>query len=118
VLKKLLAALGTLALVLGLVALVAGPASAHNHTVSASCEAGVSVDLNYYATGDPTKHNTVEVWIDGVVVTDNSNFGASFSQTYPFSTGQASHTYRVLVYAYDNNAAYGFDTGVVTVSGC
>jgi hypothetical protein len=118
VLKKLLAALGTLALVLGLVALVAGPASAHNHTVSASCDAGVSVNLTNYATGDPTKHNTVEVWIDGVVVTDNSNFGASFSQTYPFSTGQASHTYRVLVYAYDNNAAYGFDTGVVTVSGC
>jgi len=118
VLKKLLAVLGTLALVLGLVALVAGPASAHNHTVSASCAAGVSVDLTYYATGDATKHNTVAVWIDGVKVTDNPSFGGSFSQTYPFSTGQASHTYRVLVTAYDNNAAYGFDTGVVTVSGC
>lgn len=117
-LKKLLAALGTLALVAGLVALVAGPASAHNHTVSASCDAGVSVNLSYYATGDASKHNTVKVWIDGAVVTDNPSFGASFSQTYPFSTGQASHTYRVLVTAYDNNAAYGFDTGVVTVNGC
>ncbi|HEY4152111.1 MAG TPA: hypothetical protein VGM38_02200 [Pseudolysinimonas sp.] len=117
-LKKLLAALGTLALVLGLVALVAGPASAHNHTVSASCDAGVSVDLTNYATGDSSKHNTVEVWIDGVVATNNPSFGGSFSKTYPFSTGQASHTYRVLVYAYDNNAAYGFDTGVVTVKGC
>jgi hypothetical protein len=118
VLKKLLAALGTLALVLGLVALVAGPASAHNHTVSASCDAGVAVNLTNYATGDASKHNTVSVWIDGVQVTNNPSFGASFSQTYPFSTGQASHTYRVLVTAYDNNAAYGFDTGVVTVTGC
>lgn len=117
-LKKLLAALGTLALVLGLVALVAGPASAHNHTVSASCDAGVSVNLTSYATGDATKHNTVAVWIDGAQVTNNPSFGGSFSQTYPFSTGQAGHSYRVLVTAYDNNAAYGFDTGVVTVSGC
>ena len=116
-LKKLLAALGTLALVLGLVALVAGPASAHNHTVSASCDTGVSVDLTNYATGDSSKHNTVEVWIDGAVVTDNPNFGASFSQTYPFSTGQASHTYRVKVTAYDDSK-YSFDTGVVTVNGC
>lgn len=116
-LKKLLAALGTLALVAGLVALVAGPASAHNHTVSASCAAGVSVDLTYYATGDATKHNTVSVWIDGVQVTDNPSFGGSFSQVYPFSTGQASHSYRVKVTAYDD-AQYSFDTGVVTVSGC
>jgi len=116
-LKKLLAALGTLALVLGLVALVAGPASAHNHTVSASCDAGVSIDLTYYATGDATKHNTVKVWIDGAVVTDNPDFGASFSQTYPFSTGHASHTYRVVVTAYDDSK-YSFDTGVVTVNGC
>ena len=117
-LKKLLAALGTLALVLGLVALVAGPASAHNHTVSASCDAGVSVSLTNYATGDASKHNTVAVWIDGAQITNNPSFGGSFSQTYPFSTGHASHTYRVAVTAYDNNAAYGFDTGVVTVSGC
>ena len=115
-LKKLLAALGTLALVAGLVALVAGPASAHNHTVSASCT-GVTVDLTYYATGDATKHNTVAVWIDGVQVTDNPSFGGSFSQTYPFSTGQASHSYRVKVTAYDDSQ-YSFDTGVVTVSGC
>jgi hypothetical protein len=118
VLKKLLAALGTLALVLGLVALVAGPASAHNHTVSATCDAGVSVNLTNYATGDSSKHNTVAVWIDGVEVTNNPSFGGSFSQTYPFSTGQASHTYRVVVFAYDNNAAYGFDTGVVTINNC
>jgi hypothetical protein len=118
VLKKLLAVLGTLALVLGLVALVAGPASAHNHTVSASCDAGVSVNLTNYATGDASKHNTVSVWIDGAQVTNNPNFGGSFSHVYPFSTGHASHSYRVLVTAYDNNAAYGFDTGVVTVRGC
>ena len=116
-LKKLLAALGTLALVFGLVALVAGPASAHNHTVSASCEAGVSVDLTNYATGDASKNNTVAVWIDGVQVTNNPSFGGSFSQTYPFSAGQASHSYRVVVTAYDD-ATYGFDTGVVTVRGC
>ena len=116
-LKKILAALGTLALVLGLVALVAGPASAHNHTVTASCDAGVSVTLTNYATGDASKHNTVSVWIDGTQVTNNPNFGASFSQTYPFSTGQASHTYRVKVTAYDDSQ-YSFDTGVVTVDKC
>jgi hypothetical protein len=110
--------LGTLALVVGLVALVAGPASAHDHKVTASCDAGVTVTLTNYATGDASKHNTVKVWIDGAVVTDNPSFGASFSQTYPFSTGKASHSYRVLVTAYDNNAAYGFDTGVVTINGC
>lgn len=116
-LKKLLAALGTLALVLGLVALVAGPASAHNHTVSASCDAGVTVTLTNYATGDATKHNTVSVWIDGVQVTNNPSFGGSFSQVYPFAAGHASHTYRVAVTAYDDSR-FSFDTGVVTLTGC
>jgi len=117
VLKKLLAILGTLALVLGLVALVAGPASAHNHTVSASCAAGVTVTLSYYRNDDASQHNTVAVWIDGVQKTDNPSFGGSFSQTYTFSAGQASHTYRVKVTAWDDQQ-YSFDTGVVTVSGC
>ena len=119
-LKKLLAALGTLALVLGLVALVAGPASAHDHTVTADCTTGVSVNLTNYATksGDATP-NHVTVWIDNLStpVTDQA-FGGSFSKSYAFAQGQASHQYRVLVYAYDNNSAYGFDTGVVTKSGC
>ncbi len=116
-LKKLLAALGTLALVLGIVALVAGPASAHNHTVSATCDAGLTVTLTNYATGDASKHNTVAVWMDGVQVANNTNFGASFSYTHAFSTGQASHTYRVKVTAYDDSQ-YSFDTGVVTINNC
>lgn len=119
-LKKLLAALGTLALVAGLVALVAGPASAHTHSISADCVAGVTVDLEYYATKDtdPTP-NHVTVWIDdqATPVTDQA-FGSTFLQSYKLSTGQASHSYRVLVYAYDNNAKYGFDTGVVTIPNC
>lgn len=116
-LKKLLAALGTLALVLGLVALIAGPASAHVHTVDASCAAGVTVNLTYYNTDHP---NHVTVTIDGTVVTDQS-FGAGFTKNYPFSSGQGTHTYRVAVTAWDDStgsSGWTFDTGTKSISGC
>jgi hypothetical protein len=119
VLKKLLAALGTLALVLGLVALVAGPASAHNPDISASCTTGVKVTLSNYNTGTPNG-NHVTVTIDGSVVVDQA-FGSSFDHTYPFSNGQGSHTYHVVVTAYDDptgSHGWSVDIGPKTISGC
>ncbi len=116
-LKKLLAAVGAIALTLGLVVLVAGPASAHNHTVDASCAAGVSVNLTDYATGKPNA-NHVTVWVDNTTTpVKDVNFGGSFVQTFPFASGSATHSYRVKVWAYDDQQ-YSFDTGVKTVSGC
>jgi len=119
VLKKLLAALGTLALVVGLVALVAGPASAHVHTVQADCATGVTVTLTYYNTDHPNS-NHVTVTIDGKVVTDQA-FGAGFTQVYPFASGQGTHTYRVAVTASDDpsgSQGWTFDTGTKSISGC
>jgi hypothetical protein len=112
-LKKLLAAVGALALTVGLVTLVSAPADAHTPTISASCQAGVSVNLTNYNAGQA---NTVKVVVDGVTKTDQ-NFGSSFVQTYPFSGGQVSHTYQVVVHAWDDQK-YSVDTGVVTVGGC
>jgi hypothetical protein len=99
VIKKLLAALGTVALVAGLVALVAGPASAHNPNVSASCAAGLSVNLTDYNTGQPNA-NHVTVTIDGTIKTSQA-FAGGFTQTYTWAAG-ASHTYEVVVTAYDD----------------
>jgi hypothetical protein len=116
-LKKILAAVGAVALTLGLVALVAGPASAHNHTVDASCAAGVSVNLTNYATGTPNG-NHVTVWVDNTTTpVKDVNFGGSFVQTFPFASGSATHSYRVKVWAYDDQQ-YSFDTGVKTITGC
>lgn len=124
-LKKLLAALGTLALVLGLVALVAGPASAHNHKVSADCVAGVSVNLTVYHADGSSTPNTVKVILDGVTTVNNVAFGATFVNTYPWTSVKGTHTYRVVVVAVDNvdpstgkSRGYSFDTGVVSVPNC
>ena len=112
-LKKLLAAVGTIALALGLVALAVAPASAHTFKVNATCQTGVSVNLSNYNAG---QSNTVKVVVDGATKTDQS-FGDSFVKSYPFAGGQASYTYQVVVHAWDDQK-YSFDTGVVTVSGC
>lgn len=115
-LKKILAGVSAVVLSLGLIALVASPASAHDHTVTVTCSS-VKVDLSYYNTSDKSKSNSVEVWINGVEVTNNQNFGASFSQTYTFDQGLATNTYRVKVVAWDNSS-YSFDTGTVSVDRC
>jgi hypothetical protein len=122
-LKKILAAVGALALTLGLVALVAGPASAHNHTVTADCIPGVAIDLNnYQVTKTNATPNTVTVVVDGTTVVDNVAFGTTFQNTYPWTTTPAaSHTYRVKVIAEDDLSGtngWTFDTGVKTVAGC
>ena len=112
-LKKLLAALGVLALVLGLVALVAGPASAHDHSVDASCPVGVSVNLTSYDTshGDA---NHLSVTLDSQVVYSQS-FSASVIQTFPWAAPAAGHSYTVAVTAWDHKANH--DAWTFTQSG-
>ena len=113
-LKKLIAGVSAVALGLGLVALVAAPASAGTHSVTADCSA-VSVNLS---DGQPagTQTKTVAVTIDGTEVT-NTTFSGSFAQNYPFTTVAATHSYRVQAAAGDGST-YSLDTGVTTVSGC
>jgi hypothetical protein len=113
--KKLLAAVGVLTLTAGLVALVSAPAEAHTPTITASCQAGLSVHLVDYSDF-ATEPNTIKVVVDGVTKTDGP-FGGSFDQTYPFAGGQESYTYQILVHAADNQQ-YTFDTGVVSVTDC
>lgn len=111
--KKLLAAVGALALGIGLVAVVAAPAQAHDSTISASCQSGVSLNLTYF---NPDGTNTLKVIVDGVTVADQ-DFSETLSQTYPFTSARASHTYQIIVHAWDQQQ-FSFDTGVVTVGGC
>ncbi len=102
-LKKLLAALGTLALVLGIVALVAGPASAHNYSVAANCAAGVSVNLTNYSTqNNNSTPNTVTVVLDGTTLVDHVKFGSSYSYTHTWPAQALSHTAHVTVAAIDD----------------
>ena len=100
-LKKLLAAVGAVALVLGLVALVAGPASAHTPVVTASCTT-LNVSLtNYQPETNVTNPNHVTVWTDGTKVDDKA-FTGSFTGTYAFTLPQATHSYEVKVFAWDD----------------
>lgn len=62
--KKLLAGLSVIALSLGIVALTAGPASAHTAQISHTCDA-VSVTLSNYQNGGD---NYVAIYIDDVKV--------------------------------------------------
>ncbi len=112
-LKKLLAALGTLALVFGLVALVASPASAHDHSVDASCPVGVSVNLTKYDTthGDA---NHLSVTLDTRVVYSKS-FSDSVIKTFPWAAPAAGHSYTVAVTAWDHKENQ--DTWTFTQSG-
>jgi hypothetical protein len=113
VLKKLLAALGTLALVLGIVALVAGPASAHNHSVDASCQAGVSINLNSYDTSKGNA-NHVTVTLDTKIVDDES-FGSGVNKTFAWPAPLATHHYTVAVTAWDDKT--GSNNWTFTTSG-
>ena len=104
--KKFLAALTTVVLALGLVAITAAPAQAHTPSVTSTCSA-LTVDLKYYATSS-SNNNTVTVWVDNVIQTDTT-FQAAFNAVYNYSNSTAVHTWRVKVFAFDS-AAYSFDT--------
>ena len=112
-LKKLIAAAATLAVALGIVALVAVPAQAHDHSVDPTCSA-LSIRLTNY-NGDKSHANTVVVKINGAVVFQNDDFGANLSKSFTPPAG-VSYTWEVKVTAWDSNQ-YSFDqTG--TQRGC
>lgn len=111
--KKLYA--GAIALVLGIggALAVAETASAHNQTVSITCESA-SVALTAY--DGPA---TVKVTLDGVVVHDTAPFGGIFHYTTPAFTYDAdhqSHTLKVEVVSSD--PGYSFTKTVTTPGGC
>lgn len=123
-LKKLLAALGALALVAGLVALVAGPASAHIPTINATCAAGVSVNLTYYNKSNPNDLNNptpnhVTVTMDGTI-RESQSFGTTFIKTYAWSPSAPTHTWEVVVTAWDDpTGSKGWSVDQKgTVTGC
>jgi hypothetical protein len=121
--KRLLAAFATLALTLGLVALVASPASAHDHNVVANCSSGLTVTLtNYHVDHSGDTPNTVTVVVDGQTVVNKKAFGSSFVNTYAWTVvPSASHRYSVSVQAVDDPTGsnnWTFDTGTQTLSGC
>ena len=121
-LKRLVAALTTALLAVGLTVGVALPASAHTPDISASC-AGLTVKFSAYGAGTT---NSLKVTIDGTVV-ESTTFGNDFAQkTYPLSPSTA-HSYVVEVDAQHNehdrtvakgNAFTGTTTPCTTVTEC
>jgi len=98
------------------VALVAGPASAHIPTIGANCVTGVSVNLTYY-NHDQSNHVTVTV--DGTVA-ESASFGDTFIKTYAWGSTAASHTWEVVVSAWDDpTGSKGWSVDQKgTVTGC
>lgn len=105
------------ALGLGTVLVAAPTASAHVDAIVASCEAGVVINLTDYNDGGI---NTISVSIDGSVALSTS-FGAGISTTVPFGDPFATHSYRVVVRAWDDPDSvigWSFDTGVRGIPVC
>ncbi|MGB5432632.1 MAG: hypothetical protein WBN35_01770 [Acidimicrobiia bacterium] len=74
---------------------VAPPAQAHVRSVTTDCY-GWSVSLSVYDEG-----GSVEIWVDGAVVTDIPDFGSDFSETGTWDPTE-DHTLRVRVLAFDD----------------
>ncbi len=115
-LKRLVAALTTAILALGLAVGASLPAAAHNANYDVSCSS-LELDLVYYQ-GD--KANYVSVTIDGVKVEDRTRFGSSFAKEYTWDPAVA-HTYKIEVDAhgttYDKTFT-GTSTPCTTVTEC
>lgn len=95
----------------GLIALVAGPASAHDHTDDATCQAA-TVDLTNYDAAA-----TAHVELDGVVLQDGTFVGGyHLNQALTFDAGHQSHTLTVVVVSGD--AGYSFSHTDVTPGNC
>ncbi|MBN9151955.1 MAG: hypothetical protein J0H56_11140 [Micrococcales bacterium] len=89
--SKILAAISTVVIALGMVTVTAAAANAHTPNVSATCTT-LSVNLQYY---DSSVTNTVKVTIDNVVVDTNLDFGGHFTKNYTFSDKTVAHTWLV-----------------------
>ena len=97
-----LAAGGLLALAAALVA-IPGIASAHNLTVSLSCNSQnspqLTIVLTQYSTPTGGNHNTVSASIDGSSVLSTTNFTNNYSGTFGAGSAYTSHTAQVIVFA-------------------
>ena len=111
--KKIIAGVASVALALGMVALTAGPASAHTPNVTASCTA-VNVNFTNYSNSDT---NHLEVWLDGTKVADVADFNSPYSATYNFTQVLATHTYEVKVDV-SGGTQYDYNVGQKTVGNC
>lgn len=100
----------------GAFAVTVTTASAHTAPIVADCD-GVRVVLSDY---DPAGANSVTVYVDGAS-TGTTTFGAGTSATHPFTDPTVSHTWRVVVSAWDDPTGangWSFDTGTRTVGVC
>ena len=95
--RRRLAAMGSLLLIASLTVFSALPALAHTPRIQATCE-GLVISLTYY---NGQHDNSVVVTIDGVIVDSESDFGTTYSATFPWDD-TASHTYHVVVDAWDD----------------
>ena len=96
--RRILSAfLATVAAFAMLAFVVAPPAQAHVRAITTDCYSW-SVSLSVYETGGA---NSVEIWVDGTVVTDNPDFGSDFSETGTWDPTE-DHTLRVRVIAFDD----------------
>lgn len=93
--RILSALLATVAAFAMLAFVVAPPAQAHVRSVTADCY-GWSVSLAVYDSG-----GSVEIWVDGAVVTSIPDFGSDFSETGTWDPTE-DHTLRVRVLAFDD----------------
>lgn len=94
----------------------AAQASAHTAPIVADCDS-VRVVLTDY---NPAGVNSVTVYIDGSL-RNTTTFGADTSATYPFTDPTVSHTWRVVVSAWDDptgSNGWSFDTGTRSVGVC
>jgi hypothetical protein len=107
----------TAAAALILIGICTTTASAHTAPITANCQTGLTVTLtDYNADGV----NTLRVWIDGAERA-TTTFGASASVNYAFGDLTTTHTWRVVVSAFDDPSGangWSFDTGTSTVPVC
>ena len=93
--NRLAVALAAVAAAVTLVFVVAPPAQAHISEVTADCY-GWSVSLSVYEAG-----GSVDIWVDGVLVTSVADFGTDFAETGSWDPTE-DHTLRVRVLAFDD----------------
>jgi len=106
-----------LVMALLLVGLMAAAAQAHVHSEAVQDCDGWSYSVSFYNTaGD----NSIQVWIDGDLITDIADFGANAADSGTWVDESASHTLRVKVDAWDDptgSRGFSFDT-TLTAVGC
>ena len=93
--NRVAVALATVAAIAMLVFVVAPPAQAHVSEVTAGCY-DWSVALSVYEAG-----GSVDIWVDGELVTSIADFGTDFAETGSWDPTE-DHTLRVRVLAFDD----------------